>query len=59
MIPSLNRTRVALAVTLLAVCIGPSRAEGTAEEVYARTLRGTALVTTPTGSGTGWVIDLE
>ena len=57
--PRLHRTRVALAVTLLAVCIGPARAEGTAEDVYARTLRGTALVVTPTGSGTGWVIDLE
>ena len=59
MSPTLHRTRVALAVTLLAVCIGPARAEGTAEDVYARTLRGTALVITPTGSGTGWVIDLE
>jgi tetratricopeptide (TPR) repeat protein len=59
MIPCLHRTRVALAVTLLAVCVAQSRAEGTAEDVYARTLRGTALVITPTGSGTGWVIDLE
>jgi tetratricopeptide (TPR) repeat protein len=59
MSPTLHRTRVALAVTLLAVCVTQSRAEGTAEEVYARTLRGTALVITPTGSGSGWVIDLE
>ena len=59
MIPSLHRTRVALAVTLLAACVAQSRAEGTAEEVYARTLRGTALILTPTTTGTGWVIDLE
>jgi tetratricopeptide (TPR) repeat protein len=59
MYPSLHRARVALAVTLLAVCVGQSPAEGTAEGVYARTLRGTTLVITPTGSGSGWVIDLE
>ncbi len=59
MIATLHRTRVALAVTLLVVCLGPARAEGTAEEVYARTLRGTALILTPTGGGTGWVIDVE
>jgi tetratricopeptide (TPR) repeat protein len=59
MISTLHRTRVALAVTLLTVCLGQARAEGTAEDVYARTLRGTALILTPTGSGTGWVIDLE
>jgi tetratricopeptide (TPR) repeat protein len=59
MIPNLYRTRVALAVALLAVCVGRSRAEGTVEDVYARTLRGTALILTPKGSGTGWVIDLE
>jgi tetratricopeptide (TPR) repeat protein len=57
--PILNRTRVALAVTLLAFCVGPSPAEGTAGEVYAHTLRSTALIITPTGSGSGWVIDLE
>jgi tetratricopeptide (TPR) repeat protein len=59
MIAKLYHTRVALAVTLLAVCIGPARAEGPAEDVYARTLRGTALVITPTTVGTGWVIDLD
>jgi tetratricopeptide (TPR) repeat protein len=59
MIPSLHRTRVALAVALLAVCVGQSRAEGTAGELYARTLRGAALILTSKGSGTGWVIDLE
>src|SRR5262249_50271805 len=33
--------------------------EGAAQDVYARTLRGTALILTPEGTGTGWVIDLE
>jgi tetratricopeptide (TPR) repeat protein len=59
MIAHLYRTRVALAVTLLGVCFGQSRAEGTAEKLYGRTLRGTALIITPTGIGTGWVIDLD
>jgi tetratricopeptide (TPR) repeat protein len=59
MTANLYRTRVALAVTLLAVGLGTARAEGPAEDVYARTLRATALVITPTGTGTGWVIDLE
>jgi tetratricopeptide (TPR) repeat protein len=59
MIPGPYHARVALAVALLAVCVGQSRAEGTAEELYARTLRGTALILTPKGTGTGWVIDLE
>ena len=57
--PKLYCTRAALTVALLAVCVGPSRADRTAEDVYARTLRGTALILTPTGTGTGWVIDLE
>src|SRR5262245_3466563 len=59
MIPKLCRIRVVLAVALLAVCVGQSRAEGTAKELYARTLRGTAQILTPSGSGTGWVIDLQ
>jgi tetratricopeptide (TPR) repeat protein len=53
------RTRVALTVALLAVCIGRLRADGTAEDVYTRTLRGTALILTTKGSGTGWVIDRD
>ena len=59
MIPNLYRTRAALAVALLTVCTAPSRAEGPADDLYARTLRGTALVLTPKGTGTGWVIDLK
>jgi tetratricopeptide (TPR) repeat protein len=59
MMPNLNRTRAALAVALVAACIGPARAEGPAEDLYARTLRGTALILTPTNTGTGWLIDLE
>ena len=59
MIPNPYRTRVALAVALLTVCIAQSRADGPTEDLYARTLRGTALVLTPKGTGTGWVIDLE
>jgi tetratricopeptide (TPR) repeat protein len=59
MIPNPYRTRVALAVALLTVCIAQSRAEEPAEDLYARTLRGTALILTPKGTGTGWVIDLE
>ena len=57
--PNPHRTRVALAVALLTVCIAQSRAEEPAEDLYARTLRGTALVLTPKGTGTGWVIDLD
>jgi tetratricopeptide (TPR) repeat protein len=59
MIPNMNRTRVALTVALLTVCVGWSRAHAAAEEIYARTLRGTALVISPTTTGTAWVIDLE
>jgi S1-C subfamily serine protease len=53
------RRRAALTLTLFAACAATIRAQGPASDLYARTLRGTALILTPTGSGTGWIIDLE
>jgi Tfp pilus assembly protein PilF len=44
---------------VLAASAATIRADGRAADLYARTLRGTALILTPTGSGTGWVIDLD
>src|SRR5262245_42372522 len=58
MFPIRTRIRTALSLALLAVCTSPIRADEAAD-LYARTLRGTALILTPNGSGTGWVIDLE
>src|SRR5262245_28890807 len=55
MIPKRSHLRALLTVALLTVCVGQSPAE----ERYVRTLRGTALILTPTGTGTGWVIDLD
>jgi tetratricopeptide (TPR) repeat protein len=57
MITSPTRTRVALAVALLALCARPAGAQN--PDIYARTLRATALISHPTGGGTGWVVDLE
>src|SRR5262249_59510577 len=57
MIPHRPPAIVALAVG--AACVSPAAAQERAEKVYADTLRGTALILTPTGSGTGWVVDLE
>src|SRR5262245_49166062 len=51
--------RLALTGALLLACVGPSRADKPANDVYARTLRGTALILTPNGSGSAWVVDLE
>jgi tetratricopeptide (TPR) repeat protein len=51
--------RAALCLTLLAASTAAVRAESPNSDLYARTLRGTALILTPTGSGTGWVIDRE
>ncbi len=60
MIPSPFRMRVLLALALLAAGAGQARAEEPAENLYVRTLRGTAVVLAPDGSwGTGWVIDLD
>jgi tetratricopeptide (TPR) repeat protein len=53
------RIRIALSLLLLAACTAAARAQGPDNELYARTLRGTALIRTPSGSGTGWVVDLE
>lgn len=49
----------AILVVVLGACAQLAVAEERAEQVYASTLRGTALILTPTGSGTGWVVDLE
>jgi tetratricopeptide (TPR) repeat protein len=43
----------------LAACATSIRADQPASDLYSRTLRGTALILTPTGSGTGWVIDRD
>ncbi|HEY8505705.1 MAG TPA: trypsin-like peptidase domain-containing protein, partial [Gemmataceae bacterium] len=59
MIRNVHCIRAAVAVTLLAAFVGRVRAQEGAEDLYARTLGGTALILTPTGSGTGWVFDLE
>jgi tetratricopeptide (TPR) repeat protein len=50
--------RAALALMVLAAGITHARADE-AEDVYTRTLHGAGLILTPTGSGTGWVVDLE
>jgi tetratricopeptide (TPR) repeat protein len=52
-----TRTRVALAAVLLAAWAGPVAAQDA--DVYARTLRATALIVSPTGGGTGWVVDVD
>ena len=56
----LNKYPPGLALTMLALAAwaGPARADET-ESIYARTLRGASLILTPTGSGTGWLIDLD
>jgi tetratricopeptide (TPR) repeat protein len=59
MTPIPLRTAAILAVTLSVVFVESAAAQERAEQVYASTLRGTALILTPTGSGTGWVIDLD
>jgi tetratricopeptide (TPR) repeat protein len=60
MIPTLNRPVVFLAVAFTAALAHPTAAQERADQVYASTLRGTALILTSTGtSGTGWVIDLD
>jgi tetratricopeptide (TPR) repeat protein len=59
MIPNPSRLRLALGLVVLALCAGPVRAGGPAEDLYGRTLRCTALVLTRTGSGSGWIIDLD
>jgi tetratricopeptide (TPR) repeat protein len=48
----------ALTVLMLITCQGHIRAAD-AEDIYARTLRGTVRVVTPTGSGTAWIVDRE
>lgn len=53
------RKAAILTVALLATCVNSTAAQGRAEQIYASTLRGTALVLTPGGSGTAWVIDLD
>ena len=53
----MTATRTALAVALLAACAGPAAADE--PDVYTRTLRSTALILTPTGGGTGWVVELN
>ena len=59
MTPILSRSPVA-AAALFAVLAGPAAAQDRhATKVYTDTLRGTALVLTPTGSGTAWVVDLD
>lgn len=52
-----SRTRIAVVAALLSVYAGAARAEDS--DVYSRTVRATALIITPTGGGTGWVVDLE
>jgi tetratricopeptide (TPR) repeat protein len=47
--------RVALALSLLAVCATPAQDP----DVYTRTLKATALIAPPTGGGTGWVVDVD
>ncbi|HVK14331.1 MAG TPA: tetratricopeptide repeat-containing serine protease family protein [Gemmataceae bacterium] len=48
-------SRIALAVPLLVACAAAAQDA----DVYTRTLRSTALIMTPTGGGTGWVVDLD
>src|SRR5262245_40552972 len=52
-----HRLRIALAVILVAA--SASRTQAEAEDIYAGMLRGSGLILTSTGSGTGWVIDYE
>ncbi len=59
MTPIPRRSPAVITIGLLAVCAQSAAAQERAEQVYASALRGTALILTPTGSGTGWVIDLE
>ena len=53
------RTRAIIGLALWALCVSASRAEGPASDVYGHTLKGTALIVTPTCTGTGWVIDAD
>src|SRR5262249_48053859 len=55
---NVNGIRAALALMVLAAGITYARADE-AEDVYTRTLRGTGLILTSSGSGTGWIVDLE
>ena len=57
MIASPSRFAHALAFALIVACTGPAGAQDA--DVYTRTLRSTALIMTPTGGGTGWVVDLD
>jgi len=54
-----HRPAAVLVAALLSACVHSAAAQERADQVYAGTLRGTALILTPTGSGTGWVIDLD
>src|SRR5262245_33769384 len=54
-----QRPPAMVALALAVACASPAAAQERAESVYANTLRGTALILTPTGSGTGWVVDLD
>jgi len=54
-----GRIRIVLCLAFLVADTASARSDGRASDVYARTHRGTALILTPSGSGTGWVIDLE
>jgi tetratricopeptide (TPR) repeat protein len=49
---------IALALIALTSCAGRIQAEET-EDIYTRTLRGTALILAPNCSGTGWIIDQD
>jgi tetratricopeptide (TPR) repeat protein len=51
--------RAVVALILLATTAASTRAQAPPDDIYARTLRGTALILTPSGSGTGWVVDLD
>jgi tetratricopeptide (TPR) repeat protein len=52
-----TRTRVALAVAILIASTAPAAGEDT--DIYARTVKATALIVPPTKGGTGWVVDLD
>jgi hypothetical protein len=56
--PNARPFRLALAVMMVAACVNTARADKT-DDIYPCTLRGTGLILTPTGSGTGWIVDLE
>jgi len=58
MYPTSRPFRLALAVIMLATCVKVARADET-DDIYPRTLRGTGLILTSTGSGTAWIVDLE